>query len=189
MRGKHYILIIALSAVIIGVIIMVVTGQLRQRPTGDNPRSNPRAIAEQPFEKTAVHLYFADKDNNYLIAEQRALPHSDDPLVLGRSLVEALIQGPQKGLMRTLPQATEIRALYLVADRTLCIDLTEAIKDKHPGGSQTELLTIYSLVNTLILNLPEIDRIKILINGREATTLGGHVDLQFPFNANMLLIR
>jgi hypothetical protein len=50
-------------------------------------------------------------------------------------------------------------------------------------------LTIYSLVNTLVLNLPEIDRIKILINGREATTLGGHVDLQFPFNANMLLIR
>ena len=51
MRGKRYILIIALSAVIIGVIILVVTGQLRQRPTGENPRSKPRAIAEQPFEK------------------------------------------------------------------------------------------------------------------------------------------
>ncbi len=96
---------------------MMVTDQSRQRATDDGPRSNQRAIVEQPFEKTTAHLYFADKDNNYLIAEQRALPHSDDPLAFGRSLVEALIEGPQKGLMRTLPEATEIRALFMVAER------------------------------------------------------------------------
>jgi len=189
MRGKYYILSIALSAVIIGVIIMVVTDQLRQRPIDDGPRSSLRAIVEQPFEKTTAHLYFADKDNNYLIAEQRALPHSDDPLIFGRALVQALIEGPQKGLMRTLPEATEIRALFMVADETLCLDLSETIRETHPGGSLTELLTIYSLVNTLVLNLPEIDRAKILIGGRETPTLAGHIDLQFPFNANMLLIR
>lgn len=189
MRGKHYILSIVLAAVVIGVIIVMVTDQLRQGPTGAGPRANLRTIVEQPFEKTTVHLYFADKDNDYLIAEQRALPHSEDPLAFGRSLVEALIQGPQKGLMRTLPEGTELRALFMVADETLCIDLTEALREAHPGGSQTELLTIYSLVNTLVLNLPAIERVKILIGGREATTLAGHIDLQFPFSANMLLIR
>jgi len=189
MRRKHYIWGIALSAVVIGVIVMMLTIQLGQGPTDDGPRPNMRAIVEQPFEKTTAHLYFADKDNNYLIAEQSALPHSDDLLAYGRSLVEALIEGPQKGLMRTLPEATEIRSLFKVADETLCLDLTEAIRESHPGGSQTEMLTIFSLVNTLVLNLPDIDRVKILIGGREATTLAGHIDMQFPFNANMLLIR
>ena len=91
--------------------------------------------------------------------------------------------------MRTLPEATTVRALYRIDEQTVCLDLDEAVREQHPGGSQTELLTIYSLVNTLILNLPEMDRVKILIGGREAVTLAGHVDLQFPFRADMLLIR
>jgi len=41
----------------------------------------------------------------------------------------------------------------------------------------------------LILNIPEIDAVKILIDGRDAMTLAGHIDLRFPFKANMLLVR
>jgi hypothetical protein len=61
--------------------------------------------------------------------------------------------------------------------------------ENHPGGIKLELITIYSIVNSLILNIPAIDAVKILIGGREALTLAGHVDLRFPFKANMLLIR
>jgi len=39
------------------------------------------------------------------------------------------------------------------------------------------------------LNIPEVDAVKILINGRDRMTLDGHIDLRFPFKANMLLIR
>ena len=54
---------------------------------------------------------------------------------------------------------------------------------------QIELLTIYSIVNSLILNVPNIKAVKILINGNEAKTLAGHIDLQTAIKANMLLIR
>jgi hypothetical protein len=39
------------------------------------------------------------------------------------------------------------------------------------------------------LNIPEIDRVKILIGGGDTMTLAGHIDLRFPFKANMLMIR
>ncbi len=50
-------------------------------------------------------------------------------------------------------------------------------------------MTIYSMVNSLILNIPEIETVRILVEGKEETTLAGHVDLRFPLRANMLFVR
>ena len=50
-------------------------------------------------------------------------------------------------------------------------------------------MTIYSLVNSIVLNLPEVNAVKILIDGQEELTLAGHIDLRDPFTANMLMIR
>ena len=91
--------------------------------------------------------------------------------------------------MPTIPADTTLLALYVTQDRTAYVDLAQTITDQHPGGVKSELLTIYSIVNSLILNIPQIDAVKILIQGREAMTLAGHIDIRFPFKANLLLIR
>ena len=51
------------------------------------------------------------------------------------------------------------------------------------------MMTIWSIVNTLVLNVPEIEAVKILIGGGEAETLAGHIDLSRPLRANMPLVR
>ena len=45
------------------------------------------------------------------------------------------------------------------------------------------------MVNSLVLNVPQIDRVQLLIDGNQAPTLAGHIDLQIPVKADMLLIR
>ena len=99
------------------------------------------------------------------------------------------IAGPAQDLMRTLPPGVTLRALFIDQDKTAYVDLNAAVKDNHPGGVRAELFTVYSIVNSLVLNIPEIDTVKFLIEGRDAMTLCGHVDLRFPFKADMLLIR
>jgi len=74
-------------------------------------------------------------------------------------------------------------------NHTAYVDLSREIRDHHPGGAKQELITIYSMVNSLILNIPEIETVKILVEGKEETTLAGHVDLRFPLQANMLFMR
>ncbi len=143
----------------------------------------------QQTNKIAAHLYFADRYSSFLTSELRVMHQPDNPVEFGRAIVEALINGPQKGLIRTIPVGTELRAIYIDSNKVAYIDLSEAVKKKHPGGINSELLTIYSVVNSLILNVSEIKRVKILIDGNEAPTLAGHIDLQFPFKAYMLLIR
>ena len=114
-------------------------------------------------------------------------PH--DPVAFGRAIVEALIKGPQKGLVRTIPVGTGLSAIFIDSEKVCYIDLSAAVKEHHPGGSNSEMLTIYSIVNSLILNVSEIKQVKVLIDGNEAPTLAGHISLQDPFRAHMLLIR
>ncbi|UCH22608.1 MAG: GerMN domain-containing protein [Deltaproteobacteria bacterium] len=151
------------------------------------PKAEPRQLTQA--DKRVVHLYFAYREIAFLASEERVLVHSDDPVEFGKSIIDALIKGPKGDLMRTIPAAAGLRAFFVTSDGTAFVDLTQNVADKHPGGSRSEILTIYSIVNSLILNIPEVKTVRILIGGHETMTLAGHVDIRFPFKANMLLIR
>ena len=160
-------------------------------PAQQNTISNPGTMkgVGQAQNKTLAHLYFMDKNNQFLIAEERILSQTGDPVRFGQAIVKALFKGPGQELAPTIPQNTTLRALFITEEGTCYVDLSVDIQENHPGGVATELLTVYSIVNSLILNIAEIEAVKILIEGQESLTLAGHIDLQQPFEANMLLIR
>ena len=139
--------------------------------------------------KVVLHLYFADQAGVYLTAEDMVVARPAGTKTLAMAIVEALIDGPQKALTRTIPQGTTLRAFHLLENGTAYVDLSKEIKENHPGGARTELMTIYSLVNSIVLNMPDVAAVKLLIEGQEEATLAGHIDLRYPFTANMLLIR
>ena len=55
-------------------------------------------------------------------------------------------------------------------------------------GSVSELLTIYTIVNALTVNLPTIKSVQLLVEGKEVDTLAGHIDLRQPIAQNPDLI-
>ena len=171
--------------VAIGVIVFRSATPSGHERTGENAPQ----VSLKPSQTTLAHLYFSDQENQFLIAEERSLKHPENPVFFARSIVEALIKGPQLGLARTLPESTGIRSIYITQEGICYLDLTAKVADQHPGGIKSELLSIYSIVNTVVLNVPEVEAVKILINGDESKTLAGHIDLQVPIKANMLLIR
>jgi hypothetical protein len=179
-----------LGALLIGCVV-ILSFQNADAEAESNSRDDGQLNSDLPQQtsKIAAHLYFADRNNSFLNSELRVMHQPDNPVQFGRAIVEALIKGPQKGFIRTIPVGTELNAIYIDPGKVCYIDLSETVKKKHPGGTNSELLTIYSVVNSLILNVSEIKRVKILINGSEAPTLAGHINLQFPFKAHMLLIR
>jgi len=139
--------------------------------------------------RIAVHLYFADRNTAVLRSERRSISIAAETIGAIRRIVEALIAGPQSKLMRTLPAASGLRAVYWSDDGTATVDFTEALVSNHPGGCATEMLSVYSVVNTLVLNLDDVQRVKILVGGQEPATLAGHVDLRDPLEAEMLLVK
>ena len=185
-RASLRLLGILLVGCVISFIFQIASAETDSRRHEDgqlNSELPPQSI------KIATHLYFADRHNSFLKSEQRAMHQLDDPVAFGQAIVEALIKGPQKGLVRTIPIGTELNAIYIDPGSVCYVDLSATVKNNHPGGSNSEMLTIYSVVNSLILNVTEIKQVKILIDGNETPTLAGHINLQSPFTAHMLLIR
>jgi spore germination protein GerM len=189
MRTKHYILLVIAGLCIAGAGAWALWARVRPSVSTDWQAAGSQPSAPVHQDKALVHLYFADPDNAFLIAEERVLPGAADPATLGRAIVNALIQGPETQLLRTIPEQTELRALYVTSEGIAYVDLSRALQQDHPGGAQTELLTVYAIVNTLVLNATQIASVKVLIEGQESDTLAGHVSLREPLKANMLLIR
>jgi spore germination protein GerM len=157
-----------------------------------------RSVATVPVDisesakSSKVHLYFADRNSAFLIAEQRTLGYFEDVNRLGRAIIDALIIGPnskKSNLVPTLPKQTKLRTFFITSDNVAYVDFTRAVADSYPGGCNLEMLTIYSVVNTLVLNSEEIDAVKIMIQGKDVPTLAGHIAALEPFKANMLLVR
>lgn len=140
-------------------------------------------------DKWEAHLYFADARIPFLVTEKRVMANSGDPGIRGRLLIEKLIEGPHDGNSPTIPKGTQLRAFFLLDDGTAVVDFSPQFIENHPGSCRMEQLTLFSIVNSLILNVPEIKRVKILINGAEMQTLAGHLTLAFPLTADMLLTR
>ncbi|MCK4648806.1 GerMN domain-containing protein [bacterium] len=136
-----------------------------------------------------VRLYFASPDADYLKAEARRILREERITDEAKALVEELIKGPRGNLDPTIPPETQLRELYIVPkEKCVYLDFNQAFRTNHPGGSAGELLTIYSLVNTLIDNLEEIERVQILVEGGTIETLAGHIDITKPLSRNAPLV-
>lgn len=140
-------------------------------------------------QRRTVHLYFSDRQMRFLLAEKRELLCDVDDLSLGQCILSALIYGPKSRLISTIPKGTELKAFFITDDGTAFVDFNDAISRNHPGGVRSELFTIYAIVNSLTLNLSNVNRVQILIDGHTQETLAGHIALSDPFKANILLIR
>ncbi|MEK7798979.1 MAG: GerMN domain-containing protein, partial [Acidobacteriota bacterium] len=128
-------------------------------------------------------------DSEYLGAEQRKIFLTSSPADQAKQIVVELINGPQEpGLLPTLPPQTRLRGLYLDRSGTAYVDLSSEVSDLHPGGTGEEIATIYSLVNSLIDNLPEIKRVHLLINGEERDTLKNHLDLRRDYRKDLSIV-
>lgn len=140
-------------------------------------------------EKRVAHLYFADANRPFLVAESRVLLDPNDPVAFGRLLVSELLTGPASGSLLALPTATALRSFFLLDDGTAVVDFSAGLRENHPGGCRMEQLTLFSVVNSLVLNSSEIVRVQILIDGEPVNTLAGHVAIDDPLTADMLLTR
>lgn len=138
-------------------------------------------------EKQKVKLYFSDLNERFLVSEDRYITKRKSPGDNVRELVVALIGGPNTGLVETFPKETDLRGVS-IKNGTACIDFGRNLIDLHPGGSASEMMTIYSLTNTITINVPSVKRVKLLVDGNALETIKGHIDTTRPFDLNRELI-
>lgn len=168
---------------------------LMQALPGDDEEEPAASAAAEP-EETApglerqinVKLFFQSVDRPGLAIEERAVAFSSDLAQQLQTAVEELIRGPRSGLAPTLPADTRVLDVFVSARGVAYVDLSREAALGHPGGSQAELATVYSVVNSLTVSFPAVKRVQILIEDRPSPTLAGHVDLSRPLRPDMSLL-
>jgi sporulation and spore germination protein len=135
-----------------------------------------------------VKLFFQASDRRGLAVEERAVAFSNDLARQLHAVVVELVRGPKAGLGATLAPDTRVLHVFVSARGVAYVDLSKEAAASHPGGSEAELVTVYSVVNSLAANFPAIKRVQILIEDRPVPTLAGHVDLTRPLWPDMTLL-
>lgn len=129
---------------------------------------------------TPVPLYFGTADAQGVGLEVRWLPRS---AATPEGRVEALIEGPRSPhLVPSIPAGTRLRSVRRVGD-LVTVDFSGQIAANHPGGSAGELVTVYSVVNTLT-EMDGVERVQWLVDGKIVESLAGHMDLSRPIARN-----
>jgi hypothetical protein len=156
----------------------------------EDPEASPVApsAAEGLAERRIrVRLYFEAPEGDGLLSEEREIPLSDDLPAQLRTLVEELVRGPTSTLLPTLPPETRVIEVFVTARGVAYVNLSgEATR--LGGGSKSELLTVYSVINSLVTNFPAVRRVQILVEDRMVSSFAGHVDLSRPLPADMTLV-
>ncbi|MFZ5942793.1 MAG: GerMN domain-containing protein [Bacillota bacterium] len=144
-------------------------------------------VTEMPEpEESVITLYFGTQDG-YLRKEPRAitgLPTAER----GKEILEEVIKGSQSmdDTLNVLPQGTKVLNYKFEKDTGLAVvDLSDHVH--AVAGSMGETLAVYSIVNTLT-ELPGIEKVMILVEGKEVESLSGHVYLGEPLKRDLELL-
>lgn len=169
---------------------------------GSKPPDTQYTVGEKPLytaqeNRKKVTLFFPDADGFLLVGQEREIYATSALTNQMKQVIVELIKGPDPqsaDVKKTpdrhaaLPEATRLREIYLRGD-TAFVDFTREVSDNLGGGSLAEVLAVYSIVDSLTFNFPEVRRVKILVEGSEVETLGGHLNLLQPLQKNLAYVR
>jgi spore germination protein GerM len=155
---------------------------------GIDAGTKARAGEKEAERQISVRLYFEAPEQVGLLPEERSVPFSDDLSRQLRMVVEELVRGSTTGLLPTLPAGTKVLEVFVTARGIAYLDLSKEVVELAEGGSKGELLTVYSIVNSLTANFPAVKRVQILVEDKPVLTLAGHVDLSRPLLPDLTFV-
>jgi len=150
----------------------------------------PRPVVPVPVGRS-VKLYLPKESRKgmYLAPVTRTASSKGD--ILDAAMQLLLATNEEDGIYANLiPKDTKLLSPVRVKDGIAVVNLSKEFKDNFSGGSDQEALTLNSIVHTLVSNSEgKVKSVRILIEGEQAETLGGHFELTDPITADSTLLK
>lgn len=144
-------------------------------------------------------VFFVDPEGNGLVARRTEVTPYSDPSLQAKAILDATLAGPSSlppplpgetpvaPSLASLPPGVTIRAVFFDGKGTAVVDVA-GLREHLGGGSETEVLALWSIVDALAFNFPvDVRRVRVLLDGREAEALG-HVSLSAPLSPRRDLV-
>jgi hypothetical protein len=186
-RGLGVAIAVVIAGLIVGAgaVALVLPHWLASPPAADTGASS---VASDTRTIHAVLFYVSD-DGSELLEVSREVPFGETPVDQARSIVEAQVAAAPSGLTSAIPAGTTLRSVFLDGHGAAYVDLSREVVTGHTGGSLDEALTVFSIVNAITVNLPDISAVQILVDGHAVDSLAGHLDLRHPLGRSLEWVR
>lgn len=149
-------------------------------PSQASPEGNAPSGMEDII---ALRLYYPI-DNRIDLVEKK-VPRRTKQMAMAGAVIEEYFKGPGNGKYSQIPQNVKLLGLYKDSSQMLYVDLSDELRRNFQGDALTEYLLLKGVYESLISNLQDVQDIKILIEGKEAETLGGHLYLKYPLKSTV----
>jgi hypothetical protein len=130
-----------------------------------------------------IPVFIAYDDEGVIREESDSVPEVNEPSERAREVLRALLaRYLEKPSPHPLGAGSEVKDVYIVNRNLAVVDINGDFANLHRSGVLVESLTIASMIETLAANVPQITRVKIMVDGKERDTLSGHADLMGTYN-------
>lgn len=158
------------------IIALVFGGLIWKKMQASREVSPVPQVAEPEAARKGVLFFVAD--STVLVREARELEACRDAQECLKALLDELFSGPVGDFDEALPESSAVKSVQIEGDLAV-VDLNQAFATELPSGSSAEMLAVYSIVDTICVNFPQIARVKLTVEGNANTQLR-HLDLSEP---------
>ena len=183
--------VVSVGAALLGVLAVTYPRSTTTRPTArpatatTPPPGSPVAAGR----KIKARLFYVSDDGERLVGVERDVAFGDGVAPQAREIVNAQIAPAAAPFVSAIPDGTALRALFVTDRGEAYVDLSRSFASSHWGGTTSELLSVYTIVDVLTENLPAITAVQVLVEGKEVDALAGHVDLRRPLAKNLAWVQ
>jgi hypothetical protein len=166
------------------VFLAIVTGVLWTVRKHSKPEIAPvRAVALSPLfdprdKSMNILLKGVEVESGRIVGFNATIRESKSRYNQMKQAVLAYLQGPRSGATQVaVPEGLGLNEFYLTSQGMAVVDLSTSQLKGESFGFYAEALFIRGMIETLTGNFFEVKQVKVLVNGQDAPTLGGHYAL------------
>ncbi len=146
------------------------------------PQSEPVPVREDINENilkdyTTLKIYYPA--GTRLELKEKKVPGILSPIKMANILIKEYLNLSGESDTAILPEGTRLNNIFISSDGIVYLDFNQEFSRNFQGDVLDEYMLLKSIFNTMLSNL-DIKDVMILINGKEAETLGGHFMINQP---------
>lgn len=177
MKAKRALIVFASILIFLGGVAggYVYFSKVLSHPQ-NSPEGRGEVAKDQDF--LTLRIYYPIGDQCQI--EERRPPKREGTTAIPEAIIEEYLKGSAVATIPFMPRGVKLLGVYQGTDGMLYINLSEDFRRNFKGDAFAEFLLLKGMYMSLMANMPEVQDVKIILEGKEIETLGGHFFLSYP---------
>lgn len=142
------------------------------------PSANGQSPPVESMDFSVLRIY--QPHNNRLEMTERKIPKRISNTALAEAVIEEFFKQTFTEGGPSIPKNVKLLGLYKDEAQMLYIDLSDELRRNFQGDALSEYLLLKGIYESLVSNVQDFRDVKILVEGKEVETFGGHFFLKYP---------